>query len=220
MNARLNELQKMVLQEFGKGIVQCNFDPKPRGQTFYQKQFFGWAACHLTFVPHDEGDFDVSCDVALRIDEVEVLVNEGNKLLSKSEKNQTATLGAELGNIVSGQPMRWSVVTEKDIGGVVSELLTAFVKIGIPYLAKYSNYEEAFLVLSDNGPSSWLHSPIHSGRCQRALALAFVMRQYEQIDGLIEQGEVFLKNKNDYGLRSFQMFVERIRAMILNGDRP
>ncbi len=214
MSSRLNELEKQLFREVGKAVARYGFEPKPSGQTFYRKESSGWAAFHLSFIPHEDVDFDVTADVAVRIDEVENLVNEDNKLLSKSEKVQTATLGVELGNIESGQPMRWKVATDADVKIVATGLAGALARIGMPYIKKHSSLEQAFAVLSTNEPSAWLHSPVHGGRCQRAIALVFVLGRYDQLHNLIEQSELFLKSKNDFGLRSFQKFAEKLRARL------
>lgn len=212
MNSKLKDLQNKLLQDVGTAVAQYGFGPKPSGQSFYQKRPFGWAGFHLSFIPHKD-DFDVTGDVGLRIDAVENLINEDNKLLSRSEKIKTATVGAELGNIERGKPLRWNVAADSDVKSATAGLTDALVRIGLPYIENCSNLDRALDLLSSNDSQSWLYSPFDDGRCKRAMVLAFVLGQYERLKPLIEQCESILTAKNDPGLRGFEKLAAKLRSM-------
>jgi hypothetical protein len=213
MSGRLKDLQNKLLHEVGGAISEYGFSPKPVGQDFYQKRPFGRASLHLSFIPHDQTDFDVTGDVALRVDAVENLINE-DRALSKSVKVRTATVGAELGNIERGKFIRYNVADEWDITPAVDGLVSSLVRAGLPYIERCSNLERMLELLASNDSSSWLYSPFPAARCERAIALAFVLGKYERLDLLIEQCESFLRAKNDPGgVRRFQELAAKLRSM-------
>ena len=60
----------------------------------------------MSFIKHAHG-CDVTADVAIRVDALEDLLNEWNATLSKAERKQTHSMGAELGNISEGRASAW-----------------------------------------------------------------------------------------------------------------
>lgn len=207
----LQDLQQQLLTEVSAVVAKHGFGRKPSGQTFFLHKPFGWAAFHLTFMPHDDTDFDVTADVALRIDAVEKLVNEDNPILSKAEKARTASLGGALGNLSAGKPRRWTVASEADVQPVAASIQALLEAVGIPYIATYAHLEKALHVLASNAPTTWRHAPIHGARCQRALALACVLGKYDRLDEIVSQSESFLTARNDSGLKAFQQFADKLR---------
>lgn len=212
------ELQESLLKSLSVAVEKYGFAGKLREQSFYAAKPFGWGAFHLAFIPHST-DFDVTTDVALRIAAVEDLVSQSRESLSKKEKKQTATMGCELGNLSEGKQKRWTVAKESDVKKAAVEIETALKTIAIPYIEHYSDLQQAFAVLSGNERTSWLHSPFHSERCQRALALAFVLKKYKQIDELTSSYEEYLKSRNDFGLREFQQLASNVRSLVAAAQR-
>ena len=82
--------------------------------------------------------------------------------------------------------------------------------VGLPYIEKYSHLEEALHVLSSNAPAAWRHAPIHGARCQRALALAFVLGKYDRLEEIIQHSEAFLQSCNDFGLKALQQLATKL----------
>jgi hypothetical protein len=109
----MKELERRLLTELGKRMPKWGFSQKPQGHTFYRDTEFGWTAFHLSFIRHT-GDFDVTADVAIRVDVLERLTTgvDGD---SVPRRDQTASMGAELGNISRGEQRRWTVAAEDDI---------------------------------------------------------------------------------------------------------
>ncbi|MGH7953764.1 MAG: hypothetical protein ACREFE_17845, partial [Limisphaerales bacterium] len=145
---KIAELQKKLLNEVAIIVAKHGFSPKPKGQSFRMQKPFGWASFHLSFILHESTDFDVTTDVALRIDAVENLINEDNNLLSNAEKLQTATIGCELGNLSEGQQKRWNIASDNDVELVAESIHDALASVAIPYIERYSNLQEIFAVLS------------------------------------------------------------------------
>ena len=112
----------------------------PREQSFTRKTLFGRQTFHVSFIRHAH-DCDVTGDVAIRIDDLEDLLNEWNATLSKAEQKQTHSMGAELGNLSEGRQRRWTLASEDDIPEVVSSVMALFESVGLPYLEKYSDLD-------------------------------------------------------------------------------
>src|SRR6476661_8883662 len=102
----MKEVERALLKAVGQRIAASGFESKPVGQSFLRRSPLGRDSLHLSFVKHP-CDFDVVADVAVRIDDLEDIVNVNDTLLSKKEKEQTYSLGAELGNISGQGQQRW-----------------------------------------------------------------------------------------------------------------
>ena len=139
----------------------------------------------------------MTADVAIRFDEVEHLVNQYKDFLTDAEKNKTCTLGAELGNIREGRPMRWTLNNLEDIDSIAGSILKAFETIGLPYLDTYSSMERTYEALIGDDRSAWLHSPFHDERALRAIALAFLVREPESFSRTAAAKFEFLANKKE-----------------------
>lgn len=210
MAGRLKQLQTQLLRELSVVAAQEGFDSKPRGQDFFRKTSSGWISFHVSFIPHGDRDFDVTVNVALRVDAVENVIGENPK---------GPTIGAELGNISHGKPKRWTVASEADIKPVAATIGEALRDIGNPYLQRYSALDNMLSLLSRNDLEAAVHNPFHDMRCKRAVALAYLLGQYDVMERLIEQGKSFLHSRGDRGLPSFLQFAEKVRALRADSAR-
>jgi len=211
MKDRLKLLEEELIQQMGDLVAERGFRFKPGTQSFRAIKSFGWASLHLAFIRHPRTDFDVVADVELRIDAVEALLVTGAR--SKSESLKRATVGGEFGNLTDGIQKRWTVAAESDVMQVACQIYEEFERVGIPYIERNSNLDDVLETLSRNDRSSWIQCAFHNLRCQIVVALAYVLRDYEKVDSLIEQGEGFLKARKDSGLPHFQEFVKRLRSL-------
>lgn len=215
----IKELEKALLTELATHIGKHSFDPKPSDQSFHKRMPFGRLGFHLSFIKH-KTDFDVTADVAVRFEALEDLLNEDNAHLSTSEKKKTYTLGAELGNISEGRQKRWTVATPDDIKPAVNSIMDAFVAIGLPYLEKYSDMQNALEVLGGDDQAAWLHSPFHDVRAKRALGLAFLLGDRETFSQLAVVKTEFLSSRNDPGLQSFIQLRDELARRLNSSERP
>jgi hypothetical protein len=212
----LKYLQEELLSRLDDLLVRKGF--KRREQDFYRNIAGGRQAFHLSFIKHSN-DFDVTADVAVRHNALEDLINEGNSRLSSREKSQTYSIGAELGNISIGQPIRWTVSSESEIPQVCSGLLASFEKIGLPYLQRYSFLDEVLRAISGDDRASWLHSPIHSERAMRAIGVAYLLRKKELFHQLVATKAKYLNGKQDFGLPEFNALAERLSSSWDRGSK-
>ena len=180
---KLKELQDQLLAELEPAMAEYGFVERGRGRTsFYKRTDIGRLAFHIAFAQYDTV-VDASADVAVRMDALEGLVNEYQDDLSEKEKKQTFTVGAELGNIRSGNYKYWRISKSSQIPKVARKIMKMFKSVGKPYLDKYADPERMYHALCDNGPSSWLVSIVEGDRCGSAVALAFLLRKDDDENG-------------------------------------
>lgn len=127
-----------------------------------------------------------------------------------TKKRRSATIGAELGNIVRQEPLRWSVSEPSDIPLAVANVLAAFEKIGLPYLEAYSKVEAAYRALASPDPKDWVHSPILGARCMRAVAAAHLLGGKRDLDELIRRCEARLAEEDGLYLSDFRALLESL----------
>jgi hypothetical protein len=211
MTNTLRELEHALLRETGKRLGRFGFSTRPKGQTFYRDIDGGRVGVHLSFIEH-ESDVDVTVDVAIRFDAVEELVHRSNKLLSKREKAETFTLGAELGNLEHGEPFRITVSSPGDVGRAAEGIETKLQTVGLPYMERYSQPEATYSLLSKDDGEVWVHSPIHAERAKRACALLAVMDRHSEINDLGAKKLSFLESVNDQGAAAFSRFLAELQA--------
>ena len=209
--AAIKELQDALLAEMDEPLTEYGFKRPARSQSFYGKTPWGKSAFHISFIKHRDNS-DVTADVAVRIDELEQLVNEDNARMAEPEKKKTFSLGAELGNISEGRQKRWTLATSRDVEPVAFSVLTTFRNVGLPYIEKYASPENAFEALKANNRASWLHSPFHAERCKQIVTLALLLRRVNELDRLIEACAEYLRGRNDPAVGDFLSFARGIRA--------
>lgn len=206
----IDDLERTLLSEIGRGLNEFGFS-RPKGQTLERRTEAGRVAVHLSFIEH-ETDLDVTTDVAIRFDSVEELVHRSNELLSKEEKSQTFTLGAEVGTLKTGQPLRWTVTSHPDISAVAAAILAELREVALPYIDQYSQMENAYDLLSGDDREAWVHSPVHGERAKRACAMLIVMGRRSEVRALAERKLAFLRSVNDPGI---PLFEKSLSAMIV-----
>lgn len=202
----MKDIQRALLEAVGVRVVALGFDGKAVGQSFLRRISGGRASLHLAFIEHPK-DFDVVADVAVRFDQLEDLVNATNSLLSKREKGQTYSLGAEIGNISGDGQRRWSVASLADVDTVADQVVTSFKEVGLPYLDRASTLEGALRLLTSPGRDAWLHSPIHASRVKRVVGLVKVMGRVDELEARAREGALLLEEIKDPGLLDFKRFV-------------
>jgi hypothetical protein len=214
---RLKALQEQLLSQLATKLNAKGF--KRKEQSFYKDIPGGKQIFHIAFIKHLR-DFDLTADVAVRHDALEELVNEFNSTLSKKEKSQTASVGAELGNISMGKPLRWTVSSEADIPEVCESILAVFESVGLPYLQRFSSLAEVLSALSFDEQEAWLQSPIDHIRAKRAIGAAFLLDRKDTFAQLVKTKTQFLKEQNHLGLLEFISFAEKLlQRWVVLGER-
>jgi hypothetical protein len=195
--------QRELLAELGQRLAHFGFNPKPSEQDFYRKIPAGKWAFHISFIPH-KTEFDLTADVAVRVDAIEDLVNEYDTKLTAAEKRKSMTLGGELGNISAGNPKRWTISNVEDIPSVCDGVIEAFREIGLPFLQKHSDAAAAHRVLVSSKPTDLHLAPILGPRYMRAVASAYLTGRAEKIEALVSEYEAELSKTEDLYLEDFR----------------
>ena len=209
----IKDLQDQLLAVMDAKVKEYGFVSRPRDQAFIKKTYFGRLALHIMFAKF--GDVvDASADVAIRFDALEDLVNEGLSYLSAKEKKQTYSLGAELGHLEGINLRSWRIASSANIESVAESITQTFLKVGIPYLERYSNMEFALQALSGDDREAWLHSPFHDARAKRALGLAYLLGNSQKFHQLALAKTDYLKSRNDEGLSSFLEFRDKLDSQL------
>jgi hypothetical protein len=164
---------------------------------------------HVAFVRHDDIDFDVVLDFALRIDPVERLIGE----ITGRDTHDGTTLGNELGNIIDGKQRRWKIAAPEDIEPAVSGILRAAETVLFPYFNRYSDPKQALTALRDP-QYGYRHSPFDSRRYTRALALAAVLNDRAAMEEITREGRAKLFGAHDEGAaRRFDEFASKLAVV-------
>jgi hypothetical protein len=131
----------------------------------------------------------------------------------RAERRHTFTMGAELGNLSGGGQRRWTLSAPEKTPEIVASVLASAEDVALPSIRRFAHLDAILDALSDNGPSSWLHAPIHDYRCRSAVALAYTLEKPgDFIETLIERSAAFLGSRNDPALERFLAFARRIRG--------
>ena len=157
----MKELRKELLLRLDERLRPLGFIKK--GQSYRRELGRCRQAFHISFINH-AGDFDVTADVAVRHHAVEGVLNNERAHLKDSEKTETYTVGAELGNIIGTGQHRWTVTDANDISAVVDSAMSYFARVGLPFLERFSSLEETYRVLRDGGSEAQEICPLPDER--------------------------------------------------------
>ena len=205
---RMKEIQGELLRKVSIELSHYGFDSKIHGQSFWKPIEGGRSMVHLCFINH-ESDFDVTISASVRIDAIEDMINSTNKLLTKNEKQNTSTIGGEIGNLVSRIPKRYAVNDSVNLEAVTCEMLDEIINHAFPFFIKYSDLEILLETMIRDDKNVWLLAPLHHRRAQNAVALAKLLN-HDNLSGIIESKRTFLESRKDYGLRMFNDFVKAV----------
>jgi hypothetical protein len=148
--------------------------------------------------------------VAIGFDDVENLIHSFNAALNPRDKKRTFTMGCELGNLTVGEQKRWSVVRPEDIAAAAKSLYSDFKTVALPYYEKYSDMNTALSALSGDTSESWLHSPFHADRAERAVCMALLVKGKDEARKLAERKLRYLQERKDFHLASFQDLITQL----------
>lgn len=208
---KISVLVNQLFESIAEEMKKRGFKYRGKQQDFIQQTDYGFNAFHIAIIRH-ENDFDITVDVGIRFDDVENLINKNNKLLTKSQKKETCTIGVEIGNLTQGQTRRWTIEKFEDIMDVTYSVVEVFDHVALDYFKKYSNLEMVYKILRRDDKEAGLHSPFPSYRAIRAVIAAIVLDKSNlEIQNLIKEKISYLAGlKKDFDLKQFRDFLYRI----------
>ena len=161
----MKELRDALLMEVGERLRPLGFRARVSYRDFYRELGSCRQLLHISFINHKR-DFDVTADVAVRHHVVEDVRNQGRPYLAEAEKKQTATIGAELGNIAGRGQHRWAIIDRNDIPSAADGIVSYFRGVGLPFLERFSSLRETFEVLRGGSKESRLICPFDDERAK------------------------------------------------------
>jgi hypothetical protein len=194
-----------ILRRLGEREEWLGFNPKASGQSFYHVFPAGKWAFHVSFIPH-KFDFDLTADVAVRINVIEDLVSEYETKRRPTERRQSMTLGGELGNISEGRQHRWTVADLYDIPKICDQVIDKFERIGLQFLRTYSDIVAVQKALTSSDPRDALLCPLPGPRAMRAIASTYILDEASDIAALAHRLEAKLVEMEDLYLQDFRAF--------------
>lgn len=164
-------------------------------QDFRRPTPWGWQGVHLSFILHPGIDYDVTVDFGVRHNQLEDMVFEPHPLIPESEKELSASIGAELGNFTQGLPRRWNVSNEYHVEPVARSILKALDDVVFPYFDRFSSLEAIFEIVSRDDREAEKNTSLPDKRAKLALASAYLMRDRNVFDQLVQAKTEFLERK-------------------------
>lgn len=205
------KLKAMLLHGLGDLLADHGFKNRTTAQSFYKKTEDGKVSIHLTFINHSN-DFDVTVDFAIRLNDVEDILNAIDDPMIPPRKLNTYTIGAELGHIIGEGQKRWTIENEANVRIAIREIYLAILSIFFPLIEKYVTKESIYeLAVKDgeDGETFW-GSTYDRARC--AIVLAGILQKGADIRmELVQKNEEHLRSIEDLNLDGFLEFTERFK---------
>lgn len=208
----LQNCRRALMQDVGRLVEPLGYKPILSQQMFVRRFAEGKAALHLAFIKHP-GDFDVVANVAIRLDQLEDILNGARTYLSDNKKRDTYSFGAELGNISRVGQVRWTVRALTDTKEVAQEVVSYFRKVGLPFIASVTTLEDAYVVLTKSEDLARLYLTPRSRRAESTVALAKLLGKSD-VAQIAKENMNWLENVNDAGLSQYKKFLDSIGVVI------
>lgn len=212
--------KKLILSGIAELASADGFTARVKDQAFDLPKPFGRLVLHVGFIPHGKADLDVTADIAVRVNAVEVLVNGTRSDLSASESEKTATLGGDIGNIREGRQRRWTITSLDEVSKTTPTIYSEMRAVAWPFFDRYSNMGNVLAVLSSSSPRDWQLAPGHVARCRRAIALAFMIGSADEIEAVMNACETLLAEKDQTALPEVREFAASLTAKRAQGQLP
>jgi hypothetical protein len=197
-------LQDALLTALTVEVAPLGFVPKTKQQKFIRVVGDCTWVVHVSFAKHRH-DVDAAIDLGVLLSPVEQLfTNTG------SHQWGSATIGAELGNLVDRRPRRWTIEKEADAARVASEMRSEIAKFGIDWLQRFSRLEVVYATLLANDLESRLIMPLQAKRCLLLVALALLLRTKEEARRVSLECRSFLTSRAEPMLSVFDEQATRL----------
>lgn len=197
-------LQDALLRALAVEVTSLGFTPRIEQQKFIRAVGDSTWVLHVGFVRHRH-DVDATIDLG-------VLLTPVDQLFAKTGSNQwgSATIGAELGNLVDRRPRRWTMETEADAARIAREMRSEIEKFGIDWLQRFSRLETVYEALAANDLQSRLIMPLQIKRCLILLTLALLLRTKEEARQVSLECRSFLSDRAEPMLHTFDDYAAKL----------
>jgi hypothetical protein len=204
----MKETREALHQALCKRLEPLGFKYKASEHSHLRPIAVGRHSFHIAYHYYDH--LCVAADVAVRLDELEDLLNTTRSWMSPREKRATYSLGAELGNIAGTGYRSWDVPSLDEVDRVADDVVASFKAIGLPYLERASTLESAYRLLTSPGRSAWLHAPFHWDRAACVVGLAMLTNREQKLPQIVENCVRMLEELKDPNLKDFLAFLDKM----------
>ncbi len=203
------KFKAMLLHGLGDFLADHGFKKRITNQDFYKNTEEGKVSIHLSFINHFD-DFDVTVDFAIRLNDVEDILNEIDHSMTPPKKLDTYTLGAELGNITGEGQKRWTIENEADVKTAIHGIYLDILSVCFPVIEKYTTKESVYeLAVKDSEDvNTYWGSTYDRARCAVVLA-EILQKDKDTCIELIRKNEEILRKSEDLHLDWFLEFAKR-----------
>ena len=206
-------LKEAFLQELSARLKTFGFSKRFRSQDFLRSFSGGKSVIHVSFIPH-RTDVDLIIDLAVRIDEIEDLVNRFDSKLSPKEKRQSMTVGVELGNVSRGHYKRWTLESSESIVPVTESTIEAIREIAFPFFDELTNVRAIRKALAHVERGTLL-APIMGPRFMRLAAATYLDPDKREKENFADRVS-FLEASDDLYAIDFRVMIEQLNERITN----
>jgi len=130
------------------------FTPTPLGPGSFHLMFV-----RLRSVPA----WEVGVDINVRVEAVERLINP--------DRTEGATIGIDIGTLVSRSVKRWDLQSADDVSRVADEMCKAAEDVAFPFFGRFETLESVAAAVRDE-PIGWILSPVPAHRALTLVAIA------------------------------------------------
>jgi hypothetical protein len=165
----------------------------------------------LTIIRHRD-DFDVVAEILVRHDEIERRATANVPMLPEAQKQWTATLGVNVGELSGRLGLRWTIASPDDIQPVCENLSANLVTYGSVMFASFNSIEDILRVLAEDDHNAQMYSPVAAGRAKRAIIAAYLIGDETSFRRIVADKSQYLSSISDFGLASFLELAKQLEA--------
>lgn len=199
-----------MLSELTERMRDHSFKCHAANRCYGRTYEWGEASIYLHVIPHAH-DFDMTANVSVRLEAVEQLVNQACPWLTASQKRQTATMGAEFGNLLGTGQKRWKSTNDDDARHNAALIYNDIVNIALPYIAHYSNLRNALEILRRDDRIAWIHAVPHGARAARAIAVAWLLGDSPTLEEIIRSKLEYVREMDTINLPALEVLIKSLR---------
>lgn len=201
-----------LLGEMAPLLASVGFSPMRRDQAFRRNRPDGADITHISFIRYPTS-FDVTTDVAVRIDAIEEIVSASNAVLSASARKKTATIGVEIGNLSQGSHLAWNIDETTAIDRVALDIFLHVERFGLPFFARFGDIASVTTMLCRDDSEAMRYSPFNHVRASRAVAGLLALGMTGEAREIAGQKVAFMRELQDPNLEFFLAFLRDVNLL-------
>ena len=173
---------------------------------------------HLAVVKYPDEVF-VTCDIGLRHDVIEEMVNRNNSLITEKEKRGTFTVGWTFRDDSEGAPKTRKITEEQDAETVGTFIAGHVMDAAHSFYTKFEDLKYVYDNANKDDSASGRIQMAPLGRAQRAVACAIILgKPPDELTEVIERKRVYLSESHAVYLKHFNIFLSNLPSPEVGSD--